>query len=293
MSLRKALWALAVVLCLAAPAAVQAQGDYLDILMVKVKPEKLPDFQAETKKWAEANRRFNGDRWITFETVYGEGNVYQFTSTRKDYAEIDKASEAEMVAANKALGEKGAEKAQQDFMNCLVSYRSEFRHRRWDLSRKPPVDAEAYAKLVGEARFLRTTAVHVRPGHNVEFEGLLKDIKEAAEKNPQTQPVFVSQVVEGGKGTVYYLSTLRASLAGFDHNPTIVELLGEDGYKKYLQAGADTVEGTESTLYRIDPELSNPPDEVAKVAPDFWHPKAMMAAPAKPKAAAKEPVKKP
>src|SRR5712664_3852813 len=44
MSFRRALWALAVAVCLAAPVAVQAQGDYLDVFMVKVKPEKTPNF---------------------------------------------------------------------------------------------------------------------------------------------------------------------------------------------------------------------------------------------------------
>ena len=71
MSLRRIVWALVVVVCLAVPAAVRAQGDYLDISIVKVKPEKLPDFQAETKKWADANRRFNGDQWLALESVYG------------------------------------------------------------------------------------------------------------------------------------------------------------------------------------------------------------------------------
>jgi hypothetical protein len=293
MSLRKALWALGVVLCLAAPAAVQAQGHYLDIFIAKVKPEKLADFEALTKKWADANRRFNGDRWLVFESVYGEGNVYQFTSTRKDYAEVDKANQAAMAAANKAFGTAGAQKGEQDFMNCLVSSRAELRRRRWDLSRKAPADAESYAKIIGEARYLRTTAVHVRPGHILELEALLEDVKEAAEKNPLTQPVFVSQVMEGGKGTIFYVSTLSSSLAGLDHNPTMPEILGEDGYKKYLQTTADAVEIADSTLYRIVPELSNPPDEVANVAPDFWHPKAMKAPAAKPKATAKAPVKKP
>lgn len=293
MSLRKALWALAVVLCLAAPVAVQAQGDYLDILIDRVKPEKLADYQALVKKWADANRRFNGDRWLALETVYGEGNVYQFTSVRKDYADVDKSNEAAMAAANKAFGKEAVQKMEQDFMNCLVSYRGELRHRRWDLSRKPPADADSYAKLIGESRFLRTTAVRVRPGHIVEFEALLKEMKEAGEKNPNTQPVYVSQVVEGGRGTTFYVSTLRSSLAGFDHNLTMAEILGAEGYKKFQQISADTVETADSTLYRISPELSNPPDEVVKVAPDFWHPKAMMAATAKPKAAAKEPVKKP
>jgi len=293
MSFRKALWALGVVLCLAAPVAVQAQGDYLDILIDRVKPEKLADYQALVKKWADANRRFNGDRWVAFETVYGEGNVYQFTSTRKDYADVDKSNEAAMAAANKAFGKEAVQKMEQDFLNCLVSFRGELRHRRWDLSRKPPADADSYAKLIGESRFLRTTAVRVRPGHIVEFEALLKEMKEAGEKNPNTPPVYVSQVVEGGRGTTFYVSTLRSSLAGFDHNPTMAEILGAEGYKKFQQISADTVETVDSALYRISPELSNPPDEVAKVAPDFWRPKAMMAPTAKPKAAAKEPVKKP
>jgi hypothetical protein len=283
---------------LAAPAAVHAQGDYLDVLTVKVKPEKLADFQALSKKFAEANRRFNGDRWLALEAVYGEGNVYMFTSTRKDYADIEKANEAEMLAVNKGFGKEAALKFGQDWMNCLVWSRSELRHRRWDLSRKAPKDAEAYAKFIGESRLLRTTAVHIRPGHTADFEALMKDVKEAGEKNPDTQPVFVSQVLEGGKGTTFYLSTLRSSMGGFDHNPTAKEILGDEGFKKLQQIVAETYETTESTLYRINPELSNPPNEVAKVAMDFWHPKPVIVAAAKPRTAmepdaAKEPTKKP
>src|SRR5207247_9742434 len=115
MLFRRALWALAVVVCLAAPIAVQAQGDYLNVFVVKVKPEKLADFQALTKKWADANRRFNGDRSLALEAVYGEGNVYQFTSTRKDYAAIDKTNESVMAAANKAFEIAAAHKWARDF----------------------------------------------------------------------------------------------------------------------------------------------------------------------------------
>ncbi len=287
MSFRRALWALAVVVCLAAPIAVQAQGDYLDVYIVKVKPEKLADFQALTKKWADANRRYNGDRWLALQAVYGEGNIYQFTSTRKDYADIDKTNEAVMAAVNKAFGKEAGQKMEQDFNSCLVWSRAELRRRRWDLSRKAPQGPEAYAKFIGESRLLRTTAVHIRPGHVPEFEALSKEMKEAGEKNPDTQPA------------TFYVSTLRSSMAGFDHNPTMRDILGEDGFKKFQQINADAVETSESALYRFAPDLSNPPDDVAKVAADFWRPKAMMAATTKPKAAtmepaaAKEPVKKP
>src|SRR5713226_1051785 len=297
MSFRRALWALAVVVCLAAPIAVQAQGDYLDVFVVKVKPEKLADFQALTKKWADANRRFNGDRWLALQALYGESNVYQFTSTRKAYADIDKTNEAVMAAVNKAFGKAAADKMGQDFNSCLVWSRAELRRRRWDLSRKAPQGPEAYAKLIGESRLLRTTAVHIRPGHVPEFEALMKEVKEAAEKNPDTQTVFVSQVIEGGKGAIFYVSTLRSSMGGFDHNPTAREILGEEGFKKFTQINADTVEVAESTLFRFNPEISNPPDEVAKVAMDFWRPKPVIVAAAKPRTAmqpdaAKEPVKK-
>src|SRR6266403_1979480 len=119
MSFRRALWAFAIAVCLTAPAAVRAQGDYLDVLTIKVKPEKVADFLALTKRFAEANR-------------------YQFTSVRKDYADIDKANQAEMLAANKGLGKDGAQKLEQDFNTCIVWSRSELRRRRWDLSRKAP-----------------------------------------------------------------------------------------------------------------------------------------------------------
>jgi hypothetical protein len=284
MSFRRALLGLGFAVCLAVPAAVQAQGDYLDVFIVKVKPEKVADFEALTKKWADANRRFNGDHWIATETQYGEGNVYQFTSNRKDYGDIDKMNEAVMAAANKAFGKAAAEKMEQDFNNCLVWSRSELRRRRWDLSRKPPADHESYAKLIGESRVLRTTAVHIKSGHTAEFEALLKEMKEAGEKNPNTQPVFVSQVVEGTRGTTFYVTSLRSSLGGFDHNPTMAEILGPEGYKKFMQINADAVETADSTLYRFAPDLSNPPDEIAQVATDFWRPKATMAA-SKPKAA--------
>jgi len=275
---RRAIWALVVVMCLAAPIAVHAQGDYLEVFIVKVKPEKVADFEAITKKWADANSKHGGDTWIALETQYGEGNVYQFTSTRKDYADIDKSMEVGMTAANKAFGKEMAQKMERDFQNCLVWSRSELRRRRWDLSSKAPTDAAAYAKLIGESRVLRTTAVHIRPGHVPEYEAMLKEIKEAADKNPNTHPLFISQVVEGTKGATFYVSALRTSLGGFDKNPTLRDIVGEEGAKKFQHMNSEAVEEADSSLLRFSPELSNPPEEVASASADFWHPKATMSA---------------
>jgi hypothetical protein len=271
---RRAFWALVVMLCLAMPAVVRAQESYIDAYIVKVKPEKTADFTSLIKKWAAANHDNGGDRWVTAETVYGEGDVYVFTSTRRSYAEIDKVNESVMAATNKAFGPEGLGKLMQDYTSCLVWSRTELRRRRWDLSRKAPADAAAFAKLIGESRVLRTVAVHVRSGHQMDFEALLKDAKAAGEKNADTRPVFVSQAVEGNKGLVYYITTFRSSLGGFDSNPSTRDILGEEGYKKFLQVNAEAVEEADFTLYRFQAELSNPPDDIAAAAPDFWHPKS-------------------
>jgi quinol monooxygenase YgiN len=259
---KKAIGALAAVVCLMAPAIVKAQGDYLDEAIVKVKPDKVAEFTAVARKISDANRKFNGDRWIGMQTMYGEGDTYVFVSIRKDYADIDKGNDAFNAALEKAYGKEGAAKLLRDEESCLESSRNELRRRRWDLSTKAPSDAAAEAKLVGESKLLRTVAVHVRSGHVAEFEALLKEIKEAGEKNTDTQAVLVSQVIEGTKGTTFYVTSLRSSLSGFDKNPTLHDILGDEGFKKFLKASAESISGTESSILHFSPELSNPPEAI-------------------------------
>ena len=282
---RKAFWGFLVAVLLVAPVAMQAQGDYLDVYIAHVKPEKVADFTALAKKMVDANRRNNGDQWLAETVVYGEGGIYQFVSLRQNYGDADKGSDAFTNALNKAFGKDAADKMLHDWDSCLISSRSELRKRRWDLSRKAPTDRAAYTKLIGTSRVLRTTIVHVRPGHVADFEALLKDIKAAAEQVESAQPVLISQAVEGTKGTTFYITSLRSGLDGYDKNPTTREILGEDGYKKFLQVNAESVEGVDSVIQRFSPELSNPPEDIMAAAPDFWQPKAVLATKAKPKSA--------
>jgi len=276
---RRALLAGFAALCLAIPMAAQeVGGGYLDIYVVHVKPEKAADFDVIARKIADANRKNNGDRWLALESVYGEANTVAFISHRDSYADIDKATDVFMSAVNKAYGKEATQKLFNDFNSCLVSARSELRHRRWDLSRKPPADEATYVKWIGESRVIRTTAVHVKPGKSAEFESILKEMKEAGDKVDNAQPTLVSQVYEGGNGTTYYVTSLRPGLGGYDNNPSMKQILGDDGYKKFLEGANDTIESTESMVFRYSPELSAPSEQVIAVAPAFWQPKTEMAA---------------
>jgi hypothetical protein len=258
-------------------------GDYLEVLVAKVRPEKRADFDAINRKVAEANRRAKGDSWLAMEVEYGEGNTIQFTSPRQNYAAIESAFAAFLGAIKEAYGPGGVPKMEQDFNNTIVSSHSEIRRRRWDLSVNGPKDAEAYNKIVGEARWLRTIQIRVRMGREADFEERVKEAKAAFEKGNESWSVFVSQVIAGAPDNTYYVTSLQPSLAAFDSAPKLRQLMGEETFASWQKAiGEDTIT-SEVMLMRMLPELSNVPEEITNVAPSFWKPKPKAVAAARPK----------
>ena len=271
---RRVFCALAVALVTALVGVAQSTNEYLDVLVVKVRPEKRADFDAINKKIAEANRQNQGDTWIAMETAYGENNTVTFISQRRNYGEIEKGLDAFMGALNKAFGKDGAEKLMQDFNNTIESSRSEVRQRRWDLTGNPPADAAAAAKTIGEARSVYTIIVHARPGQEPSFEALIKDINAAAKRsnNPGPAP-WISELDAGGRSSTYYISWLMKSMGEIDHFTPLPQILGEEGMQKFLQGVRESEQSSESIINRFLPELSNPLPEIAVAAPDFWNPK--------------------
>ena len=279
MSWKKALGAFSVfVAALFAVPTLQAQGSYLDVYIAKVKPEKALEAESIARKMADANRHNNGDRVLVEQPVYGDPYTYVFVTQRDSYADVDKGNDAFMASLNKAFGKEGALKLFADWSNCLASAHSQLRVRRPDLSGKMPADPQSFARLVGESRVLRTLIIHIRPGHDAEFEAQIKEINAHADKMPDTKPVLVSQVIEGENSGAYYISFLRKSLADFDKEVMLKDILGDEGMAKLAKTIADSEQRSESSLYRFRPDLSYPPDEVAQAAADFWNPKPMMAA---------------
>jgi hypothetical protein len=268
--------------------SAQMPGGYLDVETVQLKPEKASEFEAAVKKMVEANRR-KGDTWLTFETIYGRGYEETFISNRADHAALDKAMADFMGALNKAYGEAGSKKLFQDYNTTVTGSRSELRRRRWDLSCNPPADAAAYTKWVGDARFARIIRVRARQGRFMQLEEGIKQVKSAEEKASPPVSWAVSMSADGTSSGIYYITTLASSMAGFDGGPSLRELLGEEEFKNFENGVSETVAEIDTAIYRIVPELSNPPEAIREVAPDFWTPKPKPAA--KPKAKAAEPPK--
>jgi len=275
--LRGALRVSAACALFAAPVAAQVQNDLLDVLTFQLKPEKMAQFEAVARKIASANRQNKGSDWVTLSQEYGQGHTIRIISTRPTFAAIEEASAAFMTAMNKTYGQAATEQIFREVDNCIVSARSEVRRRRWELSANVPADAAAMARLVGEARYVQTTTVEVRPGQGPKLEEQLRAIKAGREKAAVKVTSLVSQAVAGQTGTVYYVTTFRKSLAEIDSATPLAQLLGEDGYGKFLKASSESVLNTESTIGRFRPDLSNPAELIVAAAPDFWRPKPVAA----------------
>lgn len=264
-------------LLVATAGVAQMPEEYLDVLTVKVRPEKRSDFDAVVKKMVAANRNNDGDTWVTMERAYGENNVVTFISTRSSYADIEKGSDAFMRAANKAFGAAGAQTVLQGFNNAIASSWSEVRRRRWDLSANAPSDPAAAARLVGESRWVRTSVLHVRPGHLTDVESLLKEIKAARERTDPRMTTLVSQGDSGNEGAEFYVSRLVKSFGELDGALSLPKLLGEESYQKLSKSASEAEERVDTWISRFLPELSNPPKEVVAASPDFWTPNVQMA----------------
>ncbi len=281
--MRKTLFVFASALLLAG-SAFGRTTQYLDVLRIKVKPEKRTEFETAVKRLAQANRHNNGDRWVALATEYGENNTITMITGRSNYSDIDRGFELFEGAVTKAAGGKaGLDKLMQDFSSSILGSRGEIRRVRWDLSENSS-DPEASTNVIAASRWVRTIRIQVRPGRSPEYESLLKDLKTAVERSSYKKPVRVSQAYDGTSGGTYYVSMYGTKLGDFDDIPKLSEMLGAEGYQTYLKTTADLVLRTESELARFRPELSAPTKQFIDADPKFWNPKPAPVAMAKPKA---------
>lgn len=280
---RRIVGALALAIVPSAVMLGQTPGAYIRVAIIKVKPEKRVEFDGLVKKMVDANRKNKGPDWLGAEAAYGEANTVYFSTVRPTWADMEKGGEAFGAALGKALGPAGVSKMMQDLSQCIASERIELRRIRPDLSSNAPSNQADLLKLVGQSRWVRTTIVRLRPGRLGDYQALARDIKAARDKRGGP-PILVSQSVAGQTATSFYITSLVSSTAAFDNpGPNLPELLGEDGFRKYVNTNKEAVLSTETILNRYVPALSNPAEEVVAVAPDFWRPKP--AAAPKPKAA--------
>src|SRR5262249_10259693 len=142
---------------LVVPAWTQDAPEYIDTFKVKVRPDKLAEYEKNVRKLADANRK-NGDRWIAYSTEYGEGGKIYFSPLPRNLAEVELGMNAFNAALKEAYGPAG-QKLMYDIIAGSQDATSELRQRRFDLSVNVPSTPEERLKMLAGTRFFRTVRV--------------------------------------------------------------------------------------------------------------------------------------
>lgn len=137
---------------------------------------------------------------------------------------------------------------------------------------------------IADMRYFEATRFHVRPGHDKDWEAIVKIYKDAyAKAVPDARWAVYQEMYGRESGGVYLVLIPMKSLAevdkSFGDSKKFADTIGAEGMKKLSDLSAAAIDTVESNILAFNPKLSYPPDQWVKSSPDFWKPKA--AAPAK------------
>ena len=133
-------------------------------------------------------------------------------------------------------------------------------------SLRAPVD-------IAHMRYFEISLYRVRPGHRAQWIELVKLVKAAYEKVPDTHWAMY-EAVFGQEDVTYVVIIPRKSATEIDHSmmneKQFVEAMGEDGMKKLAELESAAVEFTQTNLFQFSPAMSYPRDEWVTADPEFW-----------------------
>ena len=143
---------------------------------------------------------------------------------------------------------------------------------------------------IAHMRYFEISLYQVRAGHRHEWDELVKLVKGAYEKVPDSHWAMYEVAYGQQPNTTYVVFHALKSASEIDafdlHDKAFVEALGGDGLKKLVELESSAVESRQTNLFLFNPRMSYPPDAWVKDDPDFWKPKSM--APTTPKKPAAE-----
>ena len=133
-------------------------------------------------------------------------------------------------------------------------------------SLRAPVD-------IAHMRYFEISLYRVRPGHRAQWNELVKLVKAAYEKVPDTHWAMY-EAVFGQEDVTYVVIIPRKSAAEIDQSmmneKQFVDAMGEDGMKKLVELESAAVEFTQTNLFQFSPAMSYPRDEWVTADPEFW-----------------------
>jgi hypothetical protein len=130
-------------------------------------------------------------------------------------------------------------------------------------------------------RYFEISLFHIKPGHDKDWEALVKMYQTAFEKMPDVHWATYESVYGQADGTFIIFNPMKSASEidrGFAQGKAFEAAMGEEGMKKLRELTAATVESSQTNLFSFNPRMSYIDEGWIKADPDFWKPKAGHAA---------------
>jgi hypothetical protein len=133
----------------------------------------------------------------------------------------------------------------------------------------------ANASNIAQSRYFEVMRFKIRPGHDKEWEALVKMYMDGYGKATQDQHWATYQSMYGAdNGGVYIVFNAMKSLSevdsGMGDSKKFAAQLGENGMKKLNELTASCVEDSQVNLFAFNPKESYVSDAWVKADPGFW-----------------------
>jgi len=139
--------------------------------------------------------------------------------------------------------------------------------------------------LVG-IRLFELEVFQVKPGHEEEWETIVKMVKDAYAKIPGAHWAMY-QNVYGREQPSYLVITPRKSASEIDsdfaNSKQFADAMGPEGMKKLGELSASAIASSETNIFVVSPKMSYMGEGLAKADPEFWGHKSEAAEPKKEK----------
>lgn len=224
------------------------QPSWIHIVVVRVKPEMVPEFLKLAKETMPAHRKA-GVEWRDFWVTETFGNFSEFTIVTpfEKFAQFDSGSMLEQ-----GMGKAAFEEWQAKIRKVVEGVTSYAVYTRPDLG--------FHGDMTEAPKFGVTFTVRVAPGREQEYENHLKNDYLPVFKRAGMKALFVGQTVFGGNVDEYMGLTLIDNLADIDKGPPIRRVLNEAEAEKLMKKLPPGVVVSQTrSLVRYLPELSYMP----------------------------------
>jgi hypothetical protein len=212
---------------------------------------------------AAAQKAKSPDHYLAMDAISGPPRSLFFFSY-DSFAGLEKVHRAEMANADLSAD---IDRAYAEDGELLTGMSRNIFTLRDDIIPEPGVS-------IPTMRYMQITRVHVRIGHQPEWEEYVKMLRSNLDKAEPGRHIALYQSAYGWEnGGIWLLITPMKSLSEVDeadaNNAKFRETMGEAGMKHYRELAAACIESAQRNLFAFNPEISYVRDEWVTADP-FW-----------------------